>query len=94
MWMNSLQGHNYRTQMLLRAVNMSGKLHMVPALISDDYVIRFAICAQNANDDDVVYAWNVISEMASDVINACESNKENEALKVSCAYSSHHPSYL
>ena len=67
--------------MLLRAVNMSGKLHMVPALINDDYDIRFAICAQNANDDDIHYAWNVISEMASDVINACDSNKENEALK-------------
>ncbi|ELU11164.1 hypothetical protein CAPTEDRAFT_119245 [Capitella teleta] len=76
-----LRGHNYRTQMLLRAINMSGKLHMVPALIHDDYVIRFAICAQNANDDDIIYAWNVISEMASDVINACESNNENEALK-------------
>ena len=60
---------------------MSSKLHMVPALINEDYIIRFAVCAQNANDDDVYYAWNVISEMASDVIAACDSNKENEALK-------------
>lgn len=33
---------------------------------------RFAVCAQNANDEDIVYAWNVISEMASEVIQACD----------------------
>ncbi len=55
---------------------------MVPALIHDDYVIRFAVCAQNANDDDITYAWRVISEMATDVINACaDSNKEREVMK-------------
>ena len=68
--------------MLLRAINMSGKLHMVPALINDDYVIRFAICAQNACEDDIRFAWNVISEMATEVIEACGTNHENEALKV------------
>lgn len=57
---------------------MSGKLHMVPALINDDYVIRFAVCAQNANDDDIIYAWRVITEMAEEVIEACDSNKESE----------------
>jgi aromatic-L-amino-acid decarboxylase len=76
-----LKGHNYRTQMLLRAINMSGKLHMVPALINEDYVIRFAICAQHAVDDDVTFAWNVISEMATDVLAVCDSSKETETLK-------------
>jgi len=67
--------------MLLRAINMSGKIHIVPALINDDYVIRFAICAQHAVDDDVVFAWNVISEMATDVLAMCDTNKETETLK-------------
>jgi len=67
--------------MLLRAINMSGKIHMVPALINDDYVIRFAICAQNAVDDDVIFAWNVIAEMATDVLAMCDTNKETETLK-------------
>ena len=58
---------------------MSGKLHMVPALVNDKYVIRFAVCAQNANDDDITFAWNVTSEMATEVIEACDSNKESEA---------------
>jgi len=76
-----MQGHNYRTQMLLRAINMSGKIHMVPALINDDYVIRFAVCAQNAVVDDVIFAWNVISEMATHVLAMCDVNKETETLK-------------
>lgn len=78
---DAVQGHNYRTQMLLRAVNMSGKLHMVPALINDDYVIRFAVCAQHAVSDDIEYAWNVITEMATDVLLICDSSKESENLK-------------
>jgi len=62
---------------------MSGKVYMVPAIVNDDYVIRFAVCAPNAKDDDIDYAWQVISETAKDVIAACaaESDEDNEALK-------------
>lgn len=67
--------------MLLRAINMSGKLHMVPALINDDYVIRFVVCAQNAVVDDIDYAWNVIGEMATDVLSYCNVHQERETLK-------------
>ena len=64
--------------MLLRAINMSGKLHMVPALISDDYVIRFAVCAQHQKEEDIVFAWNVISEMTTDVIEICDKEKGHD----------------
>jgi len=73
-----LKGSNYRTQTLLRAINMSGKLHMVPALVNEDYVIRFAVCAENAIDDDIIYAWRVITQMAEEVIELCDSNRESE----------------
>jgi len=46
---------------------MSGKLHMVPAVINDDYVIRFAVCSVNASDGDIKYAWNVITETTSNL---------------------------
>ena len=65
----------------LAGYTWSCKIHMVPALINDDYVIRFAVCAQHAVDDDVVFAWNVISEMATDVLAMCDTNKETETLK-------------
>lgn len=73
-----MQGHNYRTQTLLRAINVSGKLHMVPALINEDYVIRFAVCAENATDDDITFAWDVISEISAGVIAACDAQEEQE----------------
>lgn len=69
--------------MLLRAINLTGKLYMVPAIVNDDYVIRFAVCAPNAKDEDIDYAWEVISETAKDVSAACaaESDEDNEALR-------------
>jgi len=60
-----LQAGNATTQVLLRAINMSGLLHMVPAVINDDYVIRFAVCSASASDDDILYAWNVIADTTS-----------------------------
>lgn len=76
-----LQGHNYLTQHLLRAINLSGKLHMVPALINDDVVIRFCVCAQNATEEDITYAWNVISNMAQDVMNVCTAAEGEEVVR-------------
>jgi len=54
-----LKGPNYMTQMLLRAINISGKLHMVPAILGEDYIIRFAVCSARACDADMLHAWQV-----------------------------------
>ncbi|KAJ8320460.1 hypothetical protein KUTeg_002047 [Tegillarca granosa] len=76
-------GPNTLTQKLLHMINESGKLHMVPALINEYYVIRFAICTQNAEEADIEYAWRVISAEASELWSArasIESNIETEKL--------------
>lgn len=78
-----IKGPNTLTQKLLHMINESGKLHMVPALINEYYVIRFAICTQNAEEADVEYAWRVISAEASELWSArasIESNIETEKL--------------
>lgn len=49
-------------------INESGKLHMVPALLNEIYVIRFAICSQNARDEDVEFAWKIVSNEASSLL--------------------------
>ena len=41
---------------------------LVPACVNDKFVIRFCVCAQNATDDDIEYAWKTLSKMATDVI--------------------------
>lgn len=38
---------------LLETINESGKLHMVPALVHDKYVIRFCVVAEHATEDDI-----------------------------------------
>ncbi|XP_076451303.1 aromatic-L-amino-acid decarboxylase-like [Babylonia areolata] len=63
-----LQGPNTQSIRLLKLINESGKLHMVPALLNELYVIRFAICAQNATEDDVNYAWDAISALATELL--------------------------
>ncbi|XP_059085402.1 aromatic-L-amino-acid decarboxylase-like isoform X2 [Tigriopus californicus] len=59
-------------QKLLSAINASGKLHMVPASVNDKYVIRFCVCAPNATDEDIEYAWRTIAKMATDVLEKME----------------------
>jgi aromatic-L-amino-acid decarboxylase len=37
-------------------INENAKLYTVPALINENYVIRFAVCAQDAVESDIEYA--------------------------------------
>ncbi|XP_037793821.1 LOW QUALITY PROTEIN: aromatic-L-amino-acid decarboxylase-like [Penaeus monodon] len=90
-----LKGTNLINQKLLSSINASGKLHMVPASLNDRYVIRFCVCAQNATDADIDYAWEVITQFAADMkvimaeelenkekqVEETKENKEEEAQK-------------
>jgi aromatic-L-amino-acid decarboxylase len=48
-----LIGSNQLNQRLLTTINASGRLHMVPASVNDFFVIRFAVCAEKANERDI-----------------------------------------
>ncbi len=63
-----LTGSDELNQKLLSTINASGKLHMVPASVNEKYVIRFCVCAQNATEEDIEYAWRTIAKFATDVI--------------------------
>lgn len=63
-----LKGSDAINQKLLTSINASGRLHMVPANVNDCYVIRFCVCAQNATDDDIDFAWQVIQEFADNLL--------------------------
>lgn len=41
---------------------------MVPASVNERYTIRFCAVAQNATDDDIDYAWDVITDFASELL--------------------------
>lgn len=41
---------------------------MVPSSLNDRFVIRFCVCAQKATESDIKYAYEVVSQFASDLI--------------------------
>ena len=56
------------TQCLMRTINESGRLHMTPSLVTDKYIMRWCVCRQHATDDDAYFAFNVIQEVADNII--------------------------
>lgn len=56
------------SQKLLLALNESGLIHMVPSMVNDLYIIRFAVCAKHATDEDMQKAFRIIQEHADTVI--------------------------
>ncbi|XP_025835426.1 tyrosine decarboxylase-like [Agrilus planipennis] len=71
-----LKGDDHLNEKLLSNINASGKLHMVPALVRHKYVIRFCVTAPNATDEDIEYAWEIIKEFASSLLEAKENEEE------------------
>lgn len=58
------QGENNRNEMLLKAINEDGRIHLVPSKFRDIYFLRFAVCASRTTSDDVKFAWKVIQELS------------------------------
>lgn len=71
--------NNDLNQKLLANINASGKLHMVPAAVHGKFVIRFCVCAQDAKDADIDFAWDVITEYATELLEA-ETVKQRSGL--------------
>ncbi|KAI6181671.1 Aromatic-L-amino-acid decarboxylase [Aphelenchoides besseyi] len=59
-----LKGTNEANQNLLTKLNSSGRIHMVPASLSDRFVIRFCVCHEHANDHDIYVAYEIIKQTA------------------------------
>ena len=53
---------------MLLSLNDSGVIHMVPSMVNEIYIIRFAVCAKHATDDDMRMAFRVIQEHADVVL--------------------------
>ncbi len=47
-------------QALLTRLHAASNLHMVPAKLAGQTVIRFCVCAERATDRDMAVAWNYI----------------------------------
>ncbi|ODM96945.1 Tyrosine decarboxylase [Orchesella cincta] len=73
-----LKGYNSLTQKLNDAINASHKIHMVPSHFHDKVVIRFALCAEYANERDVDDAWNAIDHHATEILHMAQEELKND----------------
>ena len=53
---------------MLLSLNDSGLIHMVPSMVNEIYIIRFAVCAKYATDDDMSIAFRIIQEHSDAVL--------------------------
>ncbi|KAG8222230.1 hypothetical protein J437_LFUL001428 [Ladona fulva] len=63
-----LKGPNKINQELSSSINGSGKLHMKPTYIREKLVLRFCVVAEKASKEDMKYAWDVISSIATEIL--------------------------
>lgn len=61
---------------LLTNINASGKIHMVPALVRDKFVIRFCVVSQHATREDIEFAWDVITEFATELLEGPDKERD------------------
>ncbi|VDI74577.1 histidine decarboxylase [Mytilus galloprovincialis] len=73
---NLEQGENELNEFLLKRLNRSEKVHMVPALLRGKYVIRFTVTSQYTEDCDIERDWKIISATATKVLHDDESTDE------------------
>ncbi|XP_064615978.1 aromatic-L-amino-acid decarboxylase-like [Liolophura sinensis] len=69
-----LKGTNELNEILLKKVNDDGRIHIVPSKVHETYFLRFAVCARRTASKDISYAWNVISELADNLLKQGEIN--------------------
>ncbi|XP_034840049.1 aromatic-L-amino-acid decarboxylase [Maniola hyperantus] len=61
---------------LLTNVNASGKLHMVPASVREQFVIRFCVVSQHASREDIEVAWDIITDFATELIEGPDKERD------------------
>ncbi|CAK9292889.1 unnamed protein product [Gordionus sp. m RMFG-2023] len=63
-----LKGENELTETLLKSLNYSGQIHMVPASLKGTYIIRFTVTSQYTTEEDIRRDWNIIAIAAREVV--------------------------
>lgn len=53
---------------------------MVPASVNDKYIIRFCAVAQNATEEDIDYAWDVIQDFAAEILEKEQADELTEIM--------------
>uniref|UniRef100_W5LYC2 Aromatic-L-amino-acid decarboxylase n=2 Tax=Lepisosteus oculatus TaxID=7918 RepID=W5LYC2_LEPOC len=63
-----LKGSNALNEKLLKRINDTRKIHLVPCHLSGSFVLRFAVCARTTESKHIQFAWKHIAEIASQLL--------------------------
>ncbi|XP_033227289.1 aromatic-L-amino-acid decarboxylase [Belonocnema kinseyi] len=63
-----LKGSNDLNENLLKRINGSGNIHLVPSKIKDTYFLRLAICSRYSESKDIQYSWQEIKLRANEIL--------------------------
>lgn len=104
-----IKGKNKLTKNLLKKINSSGKLHCVPSLLKEKYIIRFTVASPQTTIQDIRNDWDLIQRMSSQLLNSpnCERRpvsvseiirrnpnfSTNLLIDNNLKHSKHHPSF-
>ncbi|XP_028562077.2 histidine decarboxylase [Podarcis muralis] len=64
-----LKGPNWMTEKVLKDLNKSGKLFVIPATVHDKFIIRFTVTSQFTTREDIRRDWALVQEAALQVLN-------------------------
>lgn len=64
----SSQGSNELNQLLLKKINKSREIHLVPCQLSGRFVLRFAICARTTESCHIQQAWRHITQLTFELL--------------------------
>ncbi|KAJ8415694.1 hypothetical protein AAFF_G00402510 [Aldrovandia affinis] len=63
-----LKGSNELNETLLKRINSTRKIHLVPCQLAGRFVLRFAVCARSTESRHIQEAWAHIAEIASELM--------------------------
>lgn len=62
------KGENSLNETLLKKINEAGRIHMVPAKLRGQFVLRLAVCSRYTESRDIVFAWQELSSHADNLL--------------------------
>ncbi|KAM9302541.1 fidgetin-like protein 1 [Morus bassanus] len=75
-----LKGSNELNKALLKSINEAKKIHLVPCHLREKFVLRFAICSRTVESTHIGFAWQHISQLATDLLKTWEQNYHQQVL--------------
>lgn len=63
-----LKGENEITEKLLKQLNKDGRLHVVPARVKNNYIIRFTVTSYYTTEEDIKRDWQIIQSTADEIL--------------------------